>query len=135
MSTLLKVRARRELFWEFCLVPAFAVPALSSESLTPEGLTWTFQVPADSPFFEGHFPGHPILPGVVALGWLLAGAERFLGRPLGAVELLNVKFQVVVLPGTTVELSVAPKGSGRLQGSLRSEAGTHASALIPGENG
>lgn len=114
---------------------AFAVPALASETLTPEGLVWIFQVPADLPFFEGHFPGHPILPGVVALGWMLAGAERFLGHPLGAVELLNVKFQVVILPGATVELAVTPKGNERLHAVIRSEAGTHASALIPGENG
>lgn len=111
------------------------LPPLSSEIHTPDGLIWTFEVPAALPFFEGHFPGHPILPGVVALGWLLAGAEKFLGRSLGAVELLNVKFQVVILPGAQLELSIAPKGGGRLQAILRSEAGTHASALIPAQDG
>ena len=111
------------------------LPPLTSETFTPESLTWTFEVPASLSFFEGHFPGHPILPGVVALGWLLDGAEKFLGRPLDAVELLNVKFQVVILPGAQLELSVAPKGSGRLQAILRSEAGTHASALIPAQDG
>ncbi len=108
-------------------------PLLESESLSPENLRWTFQVPVDYPFFEGHFPGHPILPGVVALGWMLAGAERFLGRPVEAAELLNVKFQVVILPGARLELLVTPKGGGRLQGMIRSEAGTHASVLIPGQ--
>lgn len=108
-------------------------PLLISESAAPEsGLRWTFQVPPDSPFFEGHFPGHPILPGVVALGWMLAAAERFLGRSIEATELLNVKFQVVILPGALLELVITPKTGGRLQGMIRSEAGTHASVLIPG---
>ena len=111
------------------------LPPLTSETLTADGLRWTFVVPTDLPFFEGHFPGHPILPGVVALGWLLAGAERFTGRPLGSVELLNVKFQVVILPGAALELSITPRSGGRLQGVLRSEAGIHASALIPAQNG
>lgn len=111
------------------------LPPLTSEVHTADGLTWTFRVPVDLPFFEGHFPGHPILPGVVALGWLLAGAERFLGGPLGTAELLNVKFQVVILPGTEVELAIVPKAGGRLQGTLRSPAGIHASALIPGQSG
>ena len=111
------------------------LPPLTSETLSSEGLTWTFHLPEDLPFFEGHFPGHPILPGVVALGWLLAGAERFSGKKIEAAELLNVKFQVVVLPGANVELVITPKASGRLQGVLRSEAGVHASALIPGQNG
>ena len=111
------------------------LPPLTSEILTADGLTWTFVVPVDLPFFEGHFPDHPILPGVVALGWLLAGAERFTGRNLDAAELLNVKFQVVIFPGAALELSVTPKAGGRLQGVIRSEAGIHASALIPAQNG
>ena len=92
-------------------------------------------MPTDFPFFEGHFPGHPILPGVVALGWMLVAAERFLARPVEAVELLNVKFQVVILPGAELELILTPKPGGRLQASIRSEAGIHASALIPGQEG
>ena len=90
-----------------------------------------FQVPVDSPFFRGHFPGHPILPGVVALGWMLAAAERFLARPLAVAELLNVKFQVVIVPGAILDLKVVPKSGGQLQVTLQSEAGTHASVLIP----
>ena len=111
------------------------LPALLSESLTADGLRWTFVVPVDFPLFEGHFPGHPILPGVVALGWMLAAAERFLRRPLGAVELLNVKFQVVIRPGAAVELTLAPKPGGRLLAAIRSGAGMHASALIPAQEG
>ena len=111
------------------------LPPLLSENLTTDGLTWTFVVPADLPFFEGHFPGHPILPGVVALGWLLAGAERLAGRKIEAAELVNVKFQVVILPGATLEVLVVPKHGGKWLGVIRSEAGVHASALIPGQNG
>ena len=111
------------------------VPSLSSEAISTEGLIWNFVVPPELPFFEGHFPGHPILPGVVALGWLLAAAERFAGRQIEATALLNVKFQVVILPGAALELTVVPKAGGRLQGTIRSEAGVHASVLIPGQNG
>ncbi len=111
------------------------LPALTSESRTPGGLVLTFTVPVDLPFFEGHFPGHPILPGVVALGWMVNAAEAFLGRPLGAVELLNVKFQVVILPGAELTLSIDRHASGRLQAAIRSGAGTHASALIPAADG
>ncbi len=111
------------------------LPVLSSESLSAEGLRWTFQVPLNLPFFEGHFPGHPLLPGVVALSWMLAAAERFLVRQVQVAELLNVKFQVVILPGALLELTVAPKAGGRLHAVIRSDAGIHASALIPGQEG
>ena len=112
------------------------LPDLTDETVSADGLRWTFVVPVDYPLFEGHFPGHPILPGVVALAWMLAAAERFLARPLGPVELVNVKFQVVILPGTALDLTLVPKTGGRfLQAAIRSEAGVHASALIPGQEG
>lgn len=109
------------------------LPPLSTESFTADALRWTFTVPPDHPFFEGHFPGHPILPGVVALGWMMAAAERFHGRPQPGGPLVNVKFQVVILPGTELELLLTSKPGGRLQAIIRSEAGVHASALIPGQ--
>ena len=111
------------------------IPLLLSEAISAEGLVWNFVVPTELPFFEGHFPGHPILPGVVALGWLLAAMERFTGQRTGALEVLNAKFQVVILPGAALELTVVPKAGGRLQGTIRSEAGVHASVLIPSQNG
>ena len=40
------------------------------------------EIPAASPLFAGHFPGHPILPGIAHL----AIVERALGIPLAAVR-------------------------------------------------
>lgn len=96
------------------------------------GLAWRFRVPAAGhPIFAGHFPGHPVLPGVVALGWMLAAAERLLGRPGSGATLHNVKFQVVLLPGCEVELTVSPPGNaGRLAARITSAEGAHASVLI-----
>ena len=107
------------------------VPILTSESRSPGQFQWTFTVPADLPFFRGHFPGHPILPGVVALGWLLAAAESLQGRSSATLELLNVKFQTVIVPGAALELTLAAKSGGHLIGTIRSSAGVHATALIP----
>ena len=107
-------------------------PPLSSETVSPLGLRWTFAAPGlESAFYGGHFPGHPILPGVVALSWMLAAAERFMGRPIHSGELLNVKFQLVILPGAALELTIAPQGANRLRAAISSDAGAHASALIP----
>ncbi|MFP5289305.1 MAG: beta-hydroxyacyl-ACP dehydratase, partial [Thermoanaerobaculia bacterium] len=56
------------------------------------------EIPRDSPFFAGHFPGHPILPGIAHLA-LAAG-----GRPLAEVRTL--KLRKPVLPGDVLDLSL-----------------------------
>ncbi len=106
-------------------------PALISEKWSADGLEWRFQAPPEHPLFEGHFPSHPILPGVVALEWMLQAAERFLGRRLEASDLINLKFQAVIVPGADLELTLARKPGEHLAATIRSAAGVHASVLIP----
>lgn len=59
------------------------------------------ELPRDSPYFAGHFPGHPILPGIAHLA-LAAGS-----RPLAEVRTL--KLRKPVLPGGVLDLSLEEK--------------------------
>lgn len=77
---------------------------------------FTVEIPASSPLFEGHFPGHPILPGVAQL----ALVESALGAPLAAVR--SVKLRRPVVPGEDLELSLGdPDGDGWTRFELRRE--------------
>jgi len=64
------------------------------------------RVPADLDFLEGHFPGHPLVPGFVQVHWVLALARQHLGvsTPPAAVELL--KFRAPLLPGQEFALKL-----------------------------
>ncbi|RKH05723.1 AMP-binding protein [Corallococcus carmarthensis] len=106
--------------------PPFRVLERSGERVLLE-----VEVPANSPYFDGHFPGSPILPGVVQLEWsLLLGREHF-ALPPDFLRLETLKFQQVISPGTqlTLELTWA-KESGKLGFKLTSAKGSHASGRI-----
>jgi 3-hydroxymyristoyl/3-hydroxydecanoyl-(acyl carrier protein) dehydratase len=55
--------------------------------------------PLDHPCYAGHFPGHPIVPGVVLLDLVFAAIARGAPRSLG-----SVKFHRAVKPGDTFSL-------------------------------
>jgi 3-hydroxymyristoyl/3-hydroxydecanoyl-(acyl carrier protein) dehydratase len=65
-----------------------------------------FIIPADHPSLPGHFPGRPIVPGVVLLDRVIEAVESSSG-PLPPLRLPQVKFLMPLLPGqtATVELS------------------------------
>jgi len=78
------------------------------------------RVPPTSTIFEGHFPGHPLMPGVLliesmaqASGWLIIALTKFERMPfLAAVK--EAKLRTFVSPGQTLMLtaSIVHEGSG-----------------------
>jgi 3-hydroxymyristoyl/3-hydroxydecanoyl-(acyl carrier protein) dehydratase len=74
------------------------------------------KIPAASPLFSGHFPGHPILPGIAHL----AIVESALGAPLAAVRSMRIRRPVA--PGETLDLSLgSPDGEGWTRFSISRE--------------
>ena len=63
----------------------------------------TFSIAPDHPSLPGHFPGHPVVPGVVVLERVVEAIEAG-HRPLGALRLPQVKFVQPLLPGETARI-------------------------------
>ena len=74
---------------------------------------FTWQVPADHPAFAGHFPGHPIVPGVVLLDEALRCTESLLAAPAAAWQIAQAKFLSPVGPGETLRIRIerSPRGN------------------------
>ena len=77
-------------------------------------------VTINEPFFQGHFPGHPVMPGVLIveamaqtaglLTQISAKLEGLGGSPLFyLVKVDNARFSAVVAPGDQLRLEVSLK--------------------------
>lgn len=86
-------------------------------------------VSANEPFFQGHFPGRPIMPGVLIVESMAQTAcAMFLAKPEFAGKIAffmgidEVKFRKPVIPGDVLELPVEILRSGSKAGKARGEA-------------
>jgi acyl-CoA synthetase (AMP-forming)/AMP-acid ligase II/3-hydroxymyristoyl/3-hydroxydecanoyl-(acyl carrier protein) dehydratase len=75
-----------------------AAPALSD---------FEFQVPANHPALPGHFPGRPIVPGVVVLDRVIAHLQQCTGRAVA--RLPRVKFSAPLRPGEPASVRFTPR--------------------------
>ena len=74
---------------------------------------------ADHPVFSGHFPGHPIVPGVLLLDWTQAAIEAQLGQPV--LALTEAKFHSPATPADELELAFEVS-AGAVRFEIRSAA-------------
>jgi 3-hydroxyacyl-[acyl-carrier-protein] dehydratase len=100
-------------------------------NMAEKTITAEAQVPQTNTIFEGHFPGHPIMPGVLLIesmaqtsGWLLLARMKFERMPfLAAVK--EAKMRGFVSPGEllTIDANILHEGSGYAMTEARVKVG------------
>jgi 3-hydroxyacyl-[acyl-carrier-protein] dehydratase len=87
-------------------------------------------VPADHPAFAGHFPGRPILPGVVILDRIICLATRIAGRPEAGARIGSAKFFHPVTSGQALVLQVENPEQGAVRFQVLAEGKVVAAGTI-----
>ena len=88
-------------------------------------------VPEELIYFLGHFPGYPILPGVVQIAWAEHFGKLFFAIDEPFLTMEVIKFVNVIQPGAELKLTLNWKASsGKLYFNFSSESGTHSSGRM-----
>lgn len=96
------------------------IDRITEINLTDRKISAEAIVPTTSTIFEGHFPGYPLMPGVLLIesmaqtsGWLVVAVNRFERMPFLA-QVRDAKFRTFVEPGQrlTVDATLDHDGSG-----------------------
>lgn len=111
------------------------VAAWDGAILGSDATSVSYVVPPDHPAFEGHFPGSPVLPGIVQIRLFLLTAQRLTGKAWQLGEVQRAKFMRPVLPGQKVVVKMRAKPDDVFEFTLHAVGGEpHAQAqlqLIP----
>jgi acyl-coenzyme A synthetase/AMP-(fatty) acid ligase len=88
------------------IAPRIQEPELIGQQQTDQGLQLELVVPLDLAHFTGHFPGTPILPGVVQIDWAITLGQRLMTLPPRFAGMEVLKFQQLVRPGDRISLTL-----------------------------
>ena len=78
---------------------------------TEPSITAHVQVPADAVWFDGHFPGEPILPGVAQLSVVVDLLKEALGHHVTVNQITRVRFKQAIRPNENMTVQITPKES------------------------
>ena len=88
------------------------MPETLSSRAEGASATYRLRVSADIEHFRGHFPGMPLLPGVVQLDWAVHfGRQHFPGLDASS-GIDNFKCQAIIFPGTELTLELKREARG-----------------------
>jgi 3-hydroxyacyl-[acyl-carrier-protein] dehydratase len=101
------------------------------DSVDDEKIIARKMVSRNEPHFQGHFPGHPVMPGVLIVEALAQAGALYAARltkfdpekqVIYFMAIDGVKFRKPVVPGDTLRLEVVPLRKGGVVWKMRGEA-------------
>lgn len=85
---------------------------MTSPLTTTSQVSMALPVAADHPTYAGHFPGRPILPGVVLLDEALHALAASMNRNAAGARIKSAKFLSPVVPGEPLNLRCETAANG-----------------------
>lgn len=86
-------------------------------------ITAQFIVKSHSPWFDGHFPNNPIVPGIAQMNMIFDLLQRTMGPGLKLKGFKRVRFKQLIRPDTPISVMIKPgkKSPNRFEYQLTAE--------------
>jgi 3-hydroxymyristoyl/3-hydroxydecanoyl-(acyl carrier protein) dehydratase len=97
-------------------------PIVLEQRVAPPRAELRLRVPPELQYLQGHFPGAPVVAGIVQIKWAIELGRRYLGAGGELMGMDAIKFQQLMRPGAVVTLVLEWDESGaKLRFTYRSE--------------
>ena len=91
-------------------MPTFLhVTCMKNDKSIQQSVDIRLSVPRDLHWFAGHFPGTPVLPGIVQINWAGTLAKALFDDLAHFKKMTNVKFKRMIMPETELSLTLSRK--------------------------
>ncbi len=106
-------------------------PQLQSCRIAVNRVELEFRIQPELVYFEGHFPGMPILPGVTQLAWAEHYGKLFFSIEQPFLTMEAVKFKKIILPDALIKMTLEWRNeNGKLYFDLSSVSEAHSSGRM-----
>ena len=105
-------------------------PRIAAIDADGGAVTLRLEVAPELAWFRGHFPGEPVLPGVIQLHWAAEVASALYGLEGPPRHVKRLKFSNVVIPPRTIELVLDRHGDREVQFTMRSGDQQHSQGRL-----
>lgn len=107
------------------------MPIVHACESSEAGLVLDIQIPAGLEYFDGHFPGYPVVPGVVQLKWVMDFCRQYLEKNTECKRVEVLKFNRVIGPDARLRLTLNYKQADKkLYFIYESEGAVHSSGRV-----
>ena len=105
-------------------------PRIASIAADGSDVMLSLEVTPELAWFQGHFPGQPVLPGIIQVHWAAEVASALFGLAGPPQHIKRLKFSNVIVPPRTVELVVTRHENNEVQFAMRSADQQHAQGRL-----
>lgn len=95
-----------------------------------DAVTLRLEVAPDLSWFEGHFPGEPVLAGIIQTHWAAEAAAILFGLEGPPQRIKRLKFSNMIVPPRIVELGLVRHGEQEVQFRIQGEGLQHSQGRL-----